>query len=202
MATWIRLHYPSLHLVYSNTAARKNTWSSSDRRRASLHLKGPSLSPSLCLLPFWTRSESVRLSDGLWVCLHEVPFPCYSGGRAPSPPRRLSSPPLLPPSLLCRGSWPRSLSPGGGRRRSEVTSPSSPAPLAFQSLARAGGQSPRPHRPCAPPPSLCRRPRPCLSTTTPARTSRGLWTAVPRPTPRMTRPRRTCPGPRTTCGSP
>lgn len=99
VATWIRLHYPPLHLVYSNTAARKDTRSSSDRRRASLHLKGTSLSPFLCLLPFWTRSESVRLSDGLWVCLQEVPFPCYSGGRAPSPPRRLSSPPCsLPPS--------------------------------------------------------------------------------------------------------
>lgn len=156
---------------------------------------------------YWDFSHPACASvEGLRVCGRGARLLCASGRRAPSPPRRLPSLPRslslpLVPRLLARvpepGRVPASDAGGG-----EVTSPVSLAPLAFQRLARS--RRPESHTAPtarAPPPAPRRRPRPCLSTP-PTRTSRRLWTAVPRPTPRMTRPRRTCPCPRTTCGSP
>lgn len=105
-----------------------------------MHLKGPWLSPSQCLLLFWTRSVSVRLSDGLCVCPSRSAFPLCLGPPAPSPPHHLPSPPCsLPPSCAeALGQGPSARAgASGGRRRSEVTSPLSPTPLAFQSRDRS-----------------------------------------------------------------
>ena len=126
-------------------------------------------------------------------------LPLSSPAASPTPSLARSLPPV--PEALGPGPWAQA-GASGRRRRGEITSPGSPEPLAFQRLVRSLRPKPQTAPPtvrsCASP---HRRPRPCLSTL-PARTSRGLWIAVPRPTPTMTRPRRTCPSPKTTCGLP
>lgn len=132
-------------------------WSSSAHGLASLQCEGALLPASPKLLgPLLPKTPFI---PDLWVSLRvcqasgrvrRVPFPGFSGRRAPSPRCRL---PLLPCSLP--PSCAEALGPGpcapaaasGGRRRGEVTSPLSLAPPAFQRLARSG----RPESRTAPP---------------------------------------------------